>query len=128
MVTESSDAMSSTTSEQTNDTTVTVTFTVTAEDGVTTKEYHVALTTGAPEEPPVAIEASHEMPTVKAYPNPAGDYLNIEAEGTVRVCDLKGQLYTTCEVHGISRIDISAWPKGVYVLESQNNKIKIVKR
>lgn len=128
VVTEAGDAMAVKSEEQTNDTTVTVTITVTAEDRVTVKEYHIAMTTGTPQEPPVATEPSPQSPAVKAYPNPAGDYVTVEAEGTVRVCDLRGRVYAECEVHGSNRIDTSNWPRGVYVLESQNSKVKIIKK
>lgn len=110
-----------------SDTSARITLTVTAEDGVTVKEYSVILTTGMPEIPVSIAEVQERTPFV-VYPNPTGDVLNVEAEGKVVVTDLLGHVVKATECHGTQAIDLSGLAAGVYLVRYSGSTVKIVKQ
>ena len=65
---------------------------------------------------------------VDVWPNPTTNFLNIEAaSGTgeldIRVTDMVGnQVYRSKLVEPTNRIDVSAWPKGLYVVHGQDEQ------
>ena len=67
---------------------------------------------------PVAGEdAPAAAATLRAYPNPARAMLTVDADGAVRVFDALGRLVATGTAAPARplRLDVSAWPAGVYV-------------
>ena len=62
---------------------------------------------------------------LEIYPNPSSDYVNISSEDVIliNVYDLQGKLLKSYEnVDGISVIDVSDYDKGIYFMESFDNK------
>jgi len=65
------------------------------------------------------IEDRQDQEAVKIYPNPAQDYIRIEAAGLevdLRIYNVAGQLVK--QVTNVSVVDISTLSKGVYMVES----------
>jgi hypothetical protein len=57
---------------------------------------------------------------ISVYPNPATNNLTIEAEqdAVIEITNIQGQLIKTFAATGIkTSIDVSAFPRGVYVVE-----------
>lgn len=69
-----------------------------------------------------------EQTTIKIFPNPTQDILNLEYDKTIKIEQLKifdfqGQLVKSLQVeNGFSQISISDFPKGVYYLEIETIK------
>lgn len=56
------------------------------------------------------------------FPNPATDHVTISgASGLVQVYGLTGELYWTGQVNGDRVLDVSQWPKGIYVIRAVND-------
>ena len=69
----------------------------------------------------LSATANAEMPTVAIYPNPNLGQFNLavsKANGTVEVYNLIGAKVYQAEVRGLeAQIDLSAQPKGLYILK-----------
>jgi len=67
-------------------------------------------------------EISKKKP-VKIYPNPATDVLNIEITspelrfGKISIWNLQGTLMVRSPPQGLTELDVSLWPKGVYLVQ-----------
>ena len=123
--TEVSDATLNVSRERISDTSVRVILTVTAEDGVTTREYHVVLSTGMPI---VSIADMQNDVPFKVYPNPVEGEMHIKANGIVVVCDVRGRKVREVACKGDMQIDLSGLPQGVYFVCNAGRAAKIVKR
>lgn len=69
--------------------------------------------------PVSGINSSKDQQLVKVYPNPANEYIVVEAGGfevDLRIYDVAGQLVK--QVFKVSTVDISALSKGMYLVES----------
>lgn len=125
-VTEVSDAHVNTERTRIDDSTAMVTVTVTAEDGVTVKTYHVTLTV-SPNGGTSGIDNAQPALT-EAFPNPTTGILNIHAEGLVRICDLQGRTLLSLTCHESATIDISHLPNGIYLLSTEEKTVRIIKQ
>ena len=123
--TEVSDATVNVSRESISDTSVRVTLVVTAEDGVTTREYHVVLSTSMPI---VSIADVQSEEHFMVYPNPAEEVLNVEAEGLVVFGDVKGRKIKETVSYGNVQFDLSNLPAGVYFVYNCGKSVKIIKR
>lgn len=60
--------------------------------------------------------------SLKVYPNPANDFLNVEGEMTsVEVYNTVGQCLISKQVNGDTKIDLSGFNNGIYFLRVHNN-------
>jgi hypothetical protein len=81
----------------------------------------------------ISLTEASASPVWQVYPNPANTALVLElgTKGTVhtfRVYKADGQLYTVLKVKGTITLDISTWPKGLYVLQgSDGSSTKFLK-
>ena len=67
--------------------------------------------------------------SLKIYPNPANDYLNVEGEITaVEVYNTVGQCLMTKQVNGDTKIDLSGFNNGIYFLRVYNNGEMLVRK
>lgn len=71
-----------------------------------------------------SIQKSASDILLNVFPNPAASVLNIHFKGnknsTVKVFDIAGkELFTQPLLTGLNRLDISAWPSGVYLLRAE---------
>lgn len=65
--------------------------------------------------------ASNELLDVEVYPNPAQDFVNVNApEGQVSVVDMQGNILYNEAHNGMSTIDVSNFATGVYVIRWNN--------
>ena len=78
--------------------------------------------------PPVVVtdlESQKESTKFSFYPNPVSDYLTINSEGNkTSICDLSGKELLSSNAE---KIDVSALPKGVYILKCGNEVERMVK-
>ncbi len=75
---------------------------------------NATVTSIANEQPPV--------PSWQIYPNPAASTVTIgSTQGPVHVFDVLGRLMWTGMSAGPLRLDIAAWPKGVYLVRANNS-------
>ena len=110
--TEVTDATVEKTLTAVDDTTVRVTLTVTAEDGTTQRIYSVTATSV---QPPVSIRgAVQESP--RFFPNPAADFITVEAAGTLEIIDISGRTVMSCNVNYGQTVDVSSLAKGIYAV------------
>ena len=76
----------------------------------------------------------HSNNEVTVYPNPCSDFLEIFGEvNKLRIFDVSGKLLTSINKVNGQRIDCSALPKGMLLLETENKQhqrhiIKVIKR
>ena len=74
---------------------------------------------------------SQENQIVILYPNPADDYITIEAlqDAVIEITNIQGQLIKNFATTGNkTNIDVSAFPSGVYVVEVKTEKGVEVKK
>jgi hypothetical protein len=94
----------------------TLTFTLT-QDTVITANFIV--------QPPTGVE-SHAPGAARVYPNPTSGEVTVEREGAeVRLYSLQGALLR--RTHG-SRLDLSGYPSGVYLLRTGSKAARVVKQ
>lgn len=125
-ITEVSDATVHTDRTRLDDSTAMVTVTVTAEDGVTVKTYHITLTASS-NGGNIGIN-DIQAPSLQIYPNPTTGIVNINTDGEVHVCDLQGHILLTNTCHGDTRLDISHLPTGTYLLSTKEKTVRIIKQ
>jgi PKD repeat protein len=79
-----------------------------------------------------------DIPQVSVYPNPSGDRLVIESDGSgisgshIRISNMNGELlfdktYYQTNTSGIT-IDVSKWPGGIYTLEFLSGEKRTVRK
>lgn len=80
-----------------------------------------------------SIAAIEKSNSVKVYPNPASNLLNIESKGnltsSITITDLRGVLKYKGNVFANSslQLDVSDWSKGIYILSNKNGQhLKVV--
>ena len=78
-----------------------------------------------------AEEADAVLNKLSVYPNPAHQFITIESSfmlpADIQIRTISGQLIAQQVMHsGTSELDISAWPSGVYYLQSTTEKDIIV--
>lgn len=83
--------------------------------------------------PIVGIETAAEQPSVKVYPNPANDRITValgEGNNTdVDVFDMRGyRVMHVANAKGITTLDITSLPNGIYVVRCGNTATKLMKR
>ena len=123
---EAGDATITTERNRLSDTSAIVSLRVTAEDGVTVKEYSVVLSAGLPD-PTEGIDMAEEAEGFLMFPNPAVAQIWIEAEGEVSISDMSGRQMMTFDCHGKQMVDISHLPEGVYVVRHKTGVRRLVK-
>ena len=123
---EAGDATITTERNRLSDTSAIVSLRVTAEDGVTVKEYSVVLSAGLPD-PTEGIDIAEEAEGFLMFPNPAVAQIWIEAEGEVSISDMSGRQMMTFDCHGKQMVDISHLPEGVYVVRHKTGVRRLVK-
>jgi len=66
---------------------------------------------------------------ISIYPNPVSNYINVSGlKGRIEIFSTGGQkMYQSEERLGDSKIDISAFPTGIYLLRTNNNLFKVIK-
>ena len=57
------------------------------------------------------------------YPNPSNGIFTVEAIGNMQIIDITGRIIEKTSVNGITLIDISEYPKGIYILRISNNEV-----
>lgn len=82
----------------------------------------------------VSVQETDKHLSLRVYPNPFNQYLNIESEitGMIKVFDLNGKLYLQEQLNSTKTlINTDTWPKGVYILqllfENDVQTLKMVK-
>ncbi len=59
---------------------------------------------------------------IKAYPNPANNYITVECEEALEILDLTGKILFSFAQHNVKRIiDISLLPSGTYIIAKTNS-------
>jgi hypothetical protein len=56
------------------------------------------------------------------YPNPSNGIFTVEAIGNMQIIDITGRIIENTSVNGNTMIDISEYPKGIYILKISNNE------
>lgn len=109
--TEVTDATVEKTLSTIDDTTVCVFLAVTAEDG-TQRIYSINATSG---QAPVAINGVVQA-SPRIFPNPAADFITVEAAGTLEIIDISGRTVMNRSVNHGQTIDVSGLAKGIYAV------------
>lgn len=68
--------------------------------------------------------------TIQVYPNPFSEYLIVKSDKTqaLKLFNVSGQcLVNTILENGNNRIEVQSLPKGTYLVECGNNRIKLIK-
>jgi hypothetical protein len=68
--------------------------------------------------------------TVQVYPNPFTDYIIVKSDKaqTLKLFNVSGQCLISTQLNeGDNRVDVQSLPKGTYVLQSGNERVKLVK-
>lgn len=77
--------------------------------------------------PTNTIESTSKSVTV--LPNPTSDFINLgEYSGSIKIYDLKGSLVFAHNAIANERIDISSLQNGIYVLKTQTENFKLIKK
>lgn len=67
--------------------------------------------------------------TISISPNPSSDFITLGGNsGLIRIYDIKGSLVLSHNATANERIDISSLTNGIYVLKTDNQNIKLVKK
>ena len=76
----------------------------------------------------ISVESKDEVKGIKVYPNPVSNVLTIETEatGNYQIFNLLGQQILRGSLSA-KEIDVSALPKGSYILKAGEKQIKFVK-
>jgi len=101
-----------------DDTTALFTIVVTAEDGVTTKEYRITAV-GEPASEPVSISDADSLPAFTIYPTPASNSITIHVDtpSEVSVFNLAGQLcHRQPLATGSNSLHVGDMPRGAYLV------------
>lgn len=100
-----------------------VTYTVTAEDGITTQNWSITVTVA---EPALGLADAAE---IDIYPNPVVNVLNIRSsnELSVQLIDLKGNTLRKAEGSNLS-MNVSQLPAGMYLLILDDGDTKSQRR
>lgn len=78
-----------------------------------------------------------EMPAgmkIRLFPNPAGDYLyiessDVESTGSYQIVAINGKIILQNKLLGnMTRVDLTALPAGVYLVKTETNKMKTIKK
>ena len=76
--------------------------------------------------PVTGIETVNVEATVKVYPNPATDQISFNALGAVEIYNLAGARVVSTSGFGITTVDVSHLPAGVYILRTGNKSDKFI--
>jgi len=112
------DPVSDLSTDFTND----VTYTVTAQDGVSSQEWIITVTT----DPAVSVDKSSTKRLFKIYPNPAVDQLNVEmaVKSNIWLIDITGgMILSLTDIQGKIVIPVSEFDNGIYFLKVNSNGI-----
>lgn len=81
---------------------------------------------------PVSVEDVYYQEAIKVYPNPLGDYLNIESSLAYnivyRIIDMNGQLMHSGLIGSSEQIDTADWVQGVYFMQYVTDKGELMTR
>ena len=73
-----------------------------------------------------------EKPLIKIYPNPTSSTLTIETNSTtkqnIEIVNLLGQTMYTHYIYSKATVDVSAFPKGIYLIKLNTDKGIVVKK
>ncbi len=99
-----------------------VTYTITAENGVSKKRYHVTASTSEP----TGVE-DEVLKGVKIFPNPFLEQVNVEVDGEakVEIYDTNGRLRLETKIYNSNTINTASLEAGSYVIKvAVNGKSK----
>jgi len=68
--------------------------------------------------------------TIQVYPNPFSEYFIVKSDKAqpLKLFNISGQCLISVQVvEGINRIEVQSLPKGSYLIECGNNRIKLIK-
>ena len=82
--------------------------------------------------PAVGISENNSLESMRVYPNPASDVVNIQSmntSGKIEVINIHGQLvYSTESIDQLTRIDVSGFQKGIYFIRIGNETQRLIVR
>lgn len=110
-----------------NDSTLLALIDVTAEDGVTTRQYKLYLCQGAPQIP-VGLHPA-DATVFSLYPNPAQHQLTVRTDATdatLTIYNMQGQQVLQHPVNGTTRISLPALPAGCYTATLNGQQKKLI--
>ena len=64
--------------------------------------------------------------TLQVYPNPATDVVTLVGSGAVQISNLLGQILVSDTITDTKRIDVSALPRGLYLIHNNGTTTKLV--
>jgi hypothetical protein len=66
--------------------------------------------------------------SVKVFPNPANDFLTIEANAqNIEITDVLGKKYLNLSnVRNSARVNTSSWPSGLYIINLDGQTEKVI--
>lgn len=80
--------------------------------------------------PAVGISENPADESVRVYPNPASDFVNVQSlksAGKIEVLNIHGQIiYSTESSDQVTRIDLSGYQKGIYFIRMGNETERLI--
>lgn len=82
------------------------------------------------QDPNVGIQTPDDYQVVRIYPNPASEIISIETtDGEIEIYDAFGRrVFSANASYGLTVLDISNLPKGIYLLRTNNTTNKFIKK
>ena len=74
----------------------------------------------------ILYKKSCQNATLQVYPNPATDGITLVGSGEVSISNLLGQILISDTITDIKRIDVSALPRGLYLIKNNGTTTKLV--
>lgn len=69
----------------------------------------------------VGVEVAENETLLKVFPNPAENVIQMNGEGFVEIWGMNGKKLWENEVNGETRLDVAAWPRGLYLVRSRES-------
>lgn len=80
-------------------------------------------------ESPTTSIANNSTKAITVSPNPASDFITLEGEnGLIRIYDMKGRMVFSHDAKTNEHINISTLKTGIYVLKTDSQSFKLVKK
>ena len=74
----------------------------------------------------ILYKKSCQNATLQVYPNPATDVVTLVGSGEVSISNLLGQILVSDTITDTKRIDVSALPRGLYLIKNNGTTTKLV--
>ena len=74
----------------------------------------------------ILYKKSCQNATLQVYPNPATDVVTLVGSGAVQISNLLGQILVSDTITDTKRIDVSALPRGLYLIHNNGTTTKLV--